>query len=187
MTYHQTLEAQAQPTESWTGAVAGKPEVPITILENILEDVRRALSHDPGAARAGIDRLSAILHGDEAPLAGPAYKRGGFAPWQKRRIESYLLDHLEQSVSIRSLARTVSLSASHFCRAFKQSFGQTPHSYLTGLRVERAKKMMLATAEPLSQIALSCGLADQAHLCKLFRRLVGQTPSVWRRMNDARA
>jgi len=48
---------------------------------------------------------------------------------------------------------------------------------------------MLTTEDPLSQIALACGLADQAHLSKLFRRAVGETPSAWRRRNltDAQA
>ena len=151
-----------------------------------LEDVKRALADDPDAARAGIARLSALLEGTDTAPALPAYVRGGFAPWQKRRVEAYLHEHLEQSILIRTLADLVSLSTSHFCRAFKQSFGKTPHAYLIGLRVERAKEMMRSTAEPLSQIALTCGMADQAHLSKIFHRCVGQTPSAWRRLHDER-
>jgi AraC family transcriptional regulator len=44
-----------------------------------------------------------------------------------------------------------------------------------------AQRLMLTTQEPLSQIALACGMADQAHLSKLFRRGVGETPGAWRR------
>jgi transcriptional regulator GlxA family with amidase domain len=42
---------------------------------------------------------------------------------------------------------------------------------------------MLTTQDPLSQIALACGMADQAHLSKLFRRAVGEPPNTWRRRN----
>jgi AraC family transcriptional regulator len=78
---------------------------------------------------------------------------------------------------------------SHFCRAFKESFGTTPHMQIIRLRLELAQRLMLTTAEPLSQIALACGLADQAHLSKLFRREVGETPRSWCRRNltDAQA
>ncbi|MGH6858693.1 MAG: helix-turn-helix domain-containing protein [Phyllobacterium sp.] len=46
------------------------------------------------------------------------------------------------------------------------------------------QRLMLTSTEPLSQIALLCGLADQAHLSKLFRRMLGQSPSAWRRRNS---
>jgi AraC-like DNA-binding protein len=184
MTYHQAVESGLQARMSWIDPAAAKPQVSLRMLEGILDDVRQALAHDRGAAQAGIARLSAILDAGGIEPAAPAYARGGFAPWQKRRVEAYLNANLEHSVRIKKLSEMVSLSASHFCRAFKQSFGTTPHTHLTGLRVERAKQMMVSTAEPLSQIALACGLADQAHLSKVFRRFVGQTPSVWRRLNE---
>jgi len=46
-----------------------------------------------------------------------------------------------------------------------------------------AQELMLSTNDPLSQIALACGFADQSHLSKQFRRRLGQTPSVWRRQH----
>jgi AraC-like DNA-binding protein len=71
----------------------------------------------------------------------------------------------------------------HFCRAFKESFTETPHSHIMRLRLEMAQRLMLTTDDPLSHIALDCGLSDQAHLSKLFRRRLGETPSSWRRLN----
>jgi AraC-like DNA-binding protein len=47
--------------------------------------------------------------------------------------------------------------------------------------------MMSTTREPLSQIAIACGLCDQAHLCKVFRRMLGMSPSTWRRTMPAPA
>ena len=75
----------------------------------------------------------------------------------------------------------VRLSSSYFSRAFKVSFGCSPHSYILRRRIERAKFLMQGGDEPLAQVALECGLSDQAHLSRIFRRYVGCTPSRWRR------
>jgi AraC-like DNA-binding protein len=82
---------------------------------------------------------------------------------------------------VDTLAKLVSLSPSYFCRAFKESFGETPHAFVIRRRVERARTLMLTTSESLSQIALACGLVDQAHLCRCFRQVTGMTPGAWRR------
>jgi AraC family transcriptional regulator len=145
----------------------------------ILDDLNRSLGRDLAAARAAADRLVQLL-ADEGAIE-PLPLRGGLAPWQKRRIERYLHDNLEHCVRVETLADALPLSVSHFCRAFKETFGETPHAHIMRLRLERAQQLMLATEEPLSQIALACGLADQAHLSKLFRRRVGESPSNWRR------
>jgi AraC family transcriptional regulator len=152
-----------------------------------LDDVRHAMERDPKAARAAAVRLVTLLNPTAA--GEPPCVRGGLAPWQQRAVGRYMRQRLEGPLRVKELAEQVSLSVSHFCRAFKESFGTTPHLYLTRLRVERAQRLMLTTAEPLSQIALACGMADQAHLSKLFRRAVGETPSSWRRRNltDAHA
>ena len=147
----------------------------------ILDEVRSAMEQNPEGARAAALRLVAFL---TAPAeANAACARGGLAPWQKRKVDRFLKEHLERPVQLSELAEQVLLSVSHFCRAFKETFGDTPHAYIVGLRLELAQELMLATEDPLSQIALACGLSDQAHLSKLFRRVMGETPNAWRRRN----
>ena len=147
----------------------------------ILDDVRRGIGRDPEGARAAAVRLVALL---TSPGGGePVPVRGGLAPWQKRKVDRYIQQRLERTLRVKELAEQVSLSVSHFCRAFRESFGASPHLHLTRLRVERAQRLMLTTQDPLNQIALACGMADQAHLSKLFRRAVGEPPNTWRRRN----
>jgi AraC family transcriptional regulator len=107
--------------------------------------------------------------------------RGGLAPWQIRRVTEYIEEHLASSIRLQDLAGIARLSHSHFCRAFKESLGHPAHAYVMRRRVQRAQGLMLTTPESLSQIAALCGMADQAHFCKLFRRLVGESPNAWRR------
>jgi AraC family transcriptional regulator len=147
----------------------------------LLDAVRHAMDANPEGARAAALRLVELFTPSaDARFAGA---RGGLTPRQQRRVDCYVREHLEQSLRVEELAAQVSLSVSHFCRAFKESFGDTPHAYIIRLRLTLAQELMLATADPLSQIALACGFANQAHLSKLFRRMVGEPPNTWRRRN----
>ena len=139
---------------------------------------------DQARARQLIDRVMDILRMtlDERGNAAAAEARTGrLAPWQERRLKAHIEANLTVSLTTVDLAAVVNLSPSYFSRAFKRSFGTPPHSYLTIRRTMRAQDLMLTTDEPLSQIAIACGLVDQSHLCRLFRRTVGRNPRAWRR------
>jgi transcriptional regulator GlxA family with amidase domain len=147
----------------------------------LLEDVRLALDYDLGAATKAAGRLATLLANISPQITHSTPSRGGLAPWQKRKVEAYVASRLEGSILVQELAAIVSLSANHFSRAFKTSFGESPHAYITRARIARARNLMLTTPDSLSQIALACGFADQAHLCRVFRPATGTTPGAWRR------
>jgi AraC-like DNA-binding protein len=96
-------------------------------------------------------------------------------------VRDYIESNLAHRLTTEDLARVVNLSGSHFIRAFTRSFGSTVHYYVMQRRVAMAQRLMLGTSEQLSRIALSCGMSDQSHLTRWFRRVVGQTPAAWRR------
>jgi AraC-like DNA-binding protein len=100
--------------------------------------------------------------------------------WKSRRVKEYIENNLDRPIRNSELADVARLSRSHFCRAFHNSTGNPPHEYIIRRRIERAQELMRSTRTPLNQIALECGLVDQAHLARLFRRVVGVTPRVWR-------
>ncbi|RDJ05756.1 helix-turn-helix domain-containing protein [Rhizobium grahamii] len=105
----------------------------------------------------------------------------GLAPWQINRLKRFVDDRISRPISLEDLAALVRLSTSYFAASFKTSFGMTPHSYVVSRRVEHAKRRMLTSNASLCEIALDCGLADQSHLSRVFRRATGTTPSAWRR------
>ena len=107
--------------------------------------------------------------------------RGGLAAWQLRRVESCVSDRLSEDLSLADLAATVGLSPYHFARAFKASTGRPPHRYQMMLRVERAKEMLATTGISITEIAHACGFASSQHMATVFRRIVGTTPSAFRR------
>jgi AraC family transcriptional regulator len=108
--------------------------------------------------------------------------KGGLVAWQSQRIARYIHESLHTKLLIRVLASQVYLSEFHFCRAFRLSFGESPHVYVTRCRMETAKRLLSTTKMPIGDIALECGAADQAHFTNLFRRCTGQTPGAWRRL-----
>ena len=159
-------------------------------LISLLSNADECLEQNRPAAKSCINRALSILEAERRrrlvvsePQVAPA--RGGLSPGDVRRIRGHIDEHLDSSILIDDLTAIVRLSVRHFSLAFKQSFGQPPHAYIVRRRIERAQQLMLLTDEPLAQIAVACGLADQSHLSKWFRRLLGVSPGAWRKVRRA--
>jgi AraC family transcriptional regulator len=154
-------------------------------LANLLATATAALDTDPRAAKNCIQRAAALLGIDLAPGGDGAGERScrhvGLAAWQAKRLRAYIEDKLDSSIRATDLADVLQLSTSHFFRAFRKTFGEPPLRYIMQRRIRRAQELMLASRLPLSQVALECGMCDQAHLCRVFRRIVGINPNAWRR------
>lgn len=152
------------------------------VMAELCSAIRSALDDERGTAEDSLRRAAEILQEiGEAEAASKQQARGGLSPWQIRKVTTHIEAHLDRSIRNEDLAKLVRLNPSHFGRAFRNSFGEPPHEYVIRRRVERAQGLMLSTDASLSAIALDCGLADQAHLSRLFRRIVGESPRAWRR------
>ena len=153
--------------------------------------VRQAMTFfetDRKAAWRYLRDASTLLGADaqEPAVNAPSvdkFQPGGLATWQTRRTLAYIEANLASKMEIDDLANVVALSRSHFSRAFKRSLGYSPMEYVVVRRVERAKTMISGTRESLAEVALACGFADQAHLNRRFRDVVGISPGRWRRSN----
>jgi AraC-like DNA-binding protein len=111
----------------------------------------------------------------------PTIARGGLAAWQLKRVVHFIHENLSQPISVVDIAAIAGQSASHFHRAFKRSVGTSVHLYIMYRRIEMAQQLMANTSEPLSAIAVTCGMCDQSHLTRWFTRLAGESPNRWRR------
>ena len=106
---------------------------------------------------------------------------GGLAARQATHVRAYIADNLTSRIRATDLAAIVRLSTSHFSRAFRETFGRTPRAYIMQQRVLLAQELMLNSRRPIAEIALDCGMCDQPHLTRVFRRIVGLNPRAWRR------
>jgi AraC-like DNA-binding protein len=116
------------------------------------------------------------------PFLAPAPQaRGGLPPAAMGRVRGYIEAHLSDSIELVQLSAIAGLSVFHFARQFKQSAGVSPHYYLVGRRIERAKALLAETDLSLSEIAFATGFSDQSHLTRHFRQMIGVAPGQFRR------
>jgi AraC family transcriptional regulator len=155
---------------------------------SLIEGAVTAFDADRDASRSYLLRARALLRARRvAGLHPPADRsmrgRGRLAAWQLNRVVDHIESHLAEKISARELAKLIDVSVGQLFRAFKVSVGIPPRLYITRRRVELACRFLKTTDEPLSQVAIACGLCDQSHFSRIFRRATGLSPSVWRREN----
>lgn len=168
--------------------IARSPGQNGVLAEQLLAIARGVQDLEHAAAKHFLTQLAdSLARGDDLPAiatrapAEAGALQGGLPVWKARRVVAYIDQHLGSNLQCDELARVADLSNSYFSRAFKITFGEPPHAHILRRRIMRAQEMMLDSSASLCQIALDCGLSDQAHLSRTFRRIVGDTPGNWRR------
>ena len=96
-------------------------------------------------------------------------------------IIRYLQEHLDKEISLNILANEFHLSSQYISQLFKSEIGVNFLAYLTSIRMERAKKLLLATSLSIGEISEKCGYADYRVFTKAFKKEEGSTPSQYRR------
>nr|WP_288643283.1 helix-turn-helix domain-containing protein [uncultured Anaerobutyricum sp.] len=96
-------------------------------------------------------------------------------------IIRYLQEHLDKEISLNILADEFHLSSQYISQLFKSEIGVNFLAYLTNIRMERAKKLLLATSLSIGEISEKCGYADYRVFTKAFKKEEGSTPSQYRR------
>lgn len=92
-----------------------------------------------------------------------------------RRLRDLLDASVVEGVSLAEASVTLGATPTHLVRAFGREYGIAPHRYLTGRRVDRARRLLLE-GRPPADVAAAVGFYDQAHLARHFRRMLGVTP-----------
>ena len=105
---------------------------------------------------------------------------GGLSPKILLRAIERLRSDSDADVSLAALASDAGLSRFHFCRAFKESTGLSPHAWLRQHRLEQAMNMLRDTDTSIVSVAAALGYASQTAFAAAFRKLTGETPSDWR-------
>jgi AraC family transcriptional regulator len=105
----------------------------------------------------------------------------GLTPAQRHRALDFIEAHLSSDFDLTELAQAVGVSAYHFIRRFKNSFGVSPYQYVMKKRLDRVAKLVRTTRLPLAEIAIACGFSDQSHMTRVFKKGTGVTPGAIRR------
>lgn len=96
-----------------------------------------------------------------------------------QRVVDYIHEHLDQDLTLATLAAIARMSPSYFSRLFKQSTGLSPHQYVIRCRIDRAKQLLRQGKLRIAEIAYRLGFTHQSHFSHHFKRLVGSSPKAF--------
>lgn len=160
------------------GAAVDRPGVQNPALLAETDALHRALAH-PGDTFAAEARLCLVVDRLRSHLTGRPEATARDRPLA-HRLRVLLDDHLVDGINLATAATRLGASPTHVVRAFSAEYGIAPHRYLTGRRLDRARRLLLA-GHPAAQVAVDVGFHDQAHLSRHFRRLLGVPPGAYAR------
>jgi AraC family transcriptional regulator len=161
----------------------------IDIRDARLHEAMMRLAHEvlaPGfgveALAVGIGMMTAIDLARHIRSLGPQPETiaGGLAPWQLRRIVSYIDGHPGVTGNVQELAALCGISCRHLRRLFKHTTKQTLHAYGRDAWVAKAKSLLCDTEQPLKEIASLMGFNDPGSFSAAFRRATGDAPRTFR-------
>jgi AraC-like DNA-binding protein len=129
----------------------------------------------------GVVLMHELVQNEQGTRGRDGLGRGGLAAWQRRLVAQHVEDHLAEGLPVSRLAKLARLSRYHFSRSFRHSFGLSPHRYQLHRRAERAKTLLANPALSITDIALDLGFREASTFSTTFRKLVGRTPTDYRR------
>lgn len=131
--------------------------------------------------------LVGLLHKFHGARPPRRTRRDRFDPAIKSRIVDFVQANLTRRISLDDLARLVDMSGAYFAKCFRESFGATPHAYVSERRLEEVARALVADCDrSIAAIAYDFGFASQAHLTERFKQIMGTTPSRWRALHHPR-
>ncbi len=158
------------------GVAADQPTLPDLRLRHRIDQLHRVLA-EPGEAFEADSRLAFVLERIERHLRGRDRSR----PEPAGRVLAVRLRELldartTEGVTLREAAELLHAHPTHLVRTFTRTHGLPPHAYLTGRRVEVARRLLLAGQRP-AEVAAAVGFYDQSHLARHFKRHLGVSPA----------
>ncbi|WP_159881787.1 helix-turn-helix domain-containing protein [Paenibacillus puerhi] len=150
-----------------TGEYGNRQAILLLLQRLLLAIVRSCRKSDPASRRLP----------QQETLIGPS--------WMKEILHDLDAKLSDSKLGLSVLADRASVSPAHFCRTFKQLTGLNVTEYLTMKRMFRAKELLLQTDANISDIAPMCGFDSLPHFHRMFKKIVGETPAVYRRSHAA--
>jgi AraC-like DNA-binding protein len=97
------------------------------------------------------------------------------------RARDFIAAHHETPLTLPEMARHAALSKYHFLRSFRRAFDETPHEFLTRVRLERAQRLLALGDASVTEICFDVGFSSLGSFSSLFTRAIGRPPSRYRR------
>lgn len=180
------VEVLQKASAQTSGKTAGAPFFRESVIRDrqlfdLLRQTHISMEHSPSI----LERESRLLWALNRLISRHAEKRPlesypGREPRAVLQAREYLEENYSKNISLEELSRMVGFSRFYFLRAFREETGLPPHAYLLGLRLRKAKTLLLEGL-PVASVARDTGFFDQSHLTRHFKNLVGIPPGQYAR------
>ncbi len=101
-------------------------------------------------------------------------------PPSMTKARQFIGEHHEEDLALTDVARAVNMSTFYFCKSFKKATGMTFTEYLSRVRIEKARELLVNPNVRVSEVAFEVGFQSLTHFNRVFRRVLGQSPSAFR-------
>ncbi len=164
--------------------------MPLTIADQRLTSLLRSLENERAAGypcgRLFVDTIesaiSILLVRQYGTFSVPARNAiGPLSAARLRRVLEFMHARLDNRLSLKELSQHAGLNTSQLSAQFKASTGYAPYQYLLRLRIARAKQLLRDPKLSILDVGFTVGFDNQKHFATVFRRIVGATPSFYRR------
>lgn len=152
-----------------------------------VDDIRSVVRHELHARGvcASTEQLAAVIATVllDAPPADAELATHAHGPSGTEALTpvlEFIETHLSDNLSLEKLAAVAAFSPFHFARVFRSAAGMSPHQYIIGRRVQRARVLLLTTNWTLAAIGREVGFASGSHLALHFKKVTGESPSHYR-------
>lgn len=157
------------------------------VASRLMEMLGREADLSDPSSRLFVEQATDLLctqllrgHSSQGALSMPKTRRG-LSTWQVKKITAYMLERLGAPIGLDDLAGVAGLSRFHFCTAFREATGSTPHEWLVRLRIERARQLLADPALSITEIAFAVGYETPSSFAAAFRKVMSTTPTHFRR------
>jgi two-component system, response regulator YesN len=147
-----------------------KPIDPVILNESI----ERAVMEWKGQGQGQGQAISGLPQNGESPETINSEKNN------MQKIEQYLIEHYQQDINLQEIADRFFLNKEYISRKFKQEFQETITDYLTKIRIEKAKELLVNPNKKIYEIAYHVGYQNEKYFSKVFKKQVGLTPNEYR-------
>lgn len=155
------------------------------VIERALNEIDTELRESKTGVRHAVSLLvqRLLLAVGRESYGGPSRPPAASAihPTWMRDALLYIDQHYANEIGLGELSKRASVSPAHFSRVFKQSTGMNVSAFIAMKRIVKSKELLLETDQTVAQVAAACGFENMPHFHRLFRRIVGRTPSAYRR------
>ena len=179
--FYRTLSSQEERPAApapLAQATFGHDILCLQLAHYLLSEMHHQLSTDQAFITSLAGNLTACLIKEATAVPEDTV---GITPYQIKRVEQYVNDHMDCTVTLDELAAVVGLSSFYFSRQFKQTTGETPYQYVIRLKMQHAKAQLLDTEASVIDIGLQVGYENSSHFSRAFKRNMGVSPTKLRK------